>query len=217
MELKAFIQRFKQKYCKMKYSFLILILFVFNLNLQAKETQVIKESITLGAGCFWCVEAIYDQLKGVESVESGYMGGAVKNPSYKEVCSGNTGHAEVVKIVFDPAIISLTEILEVFFQVHDPTTLNRQGADVGTQYRSVVFYESDAQKEIALAVKRQLNIAKVWDNPIVSEISPESVFYKAEDCHQDYYLLNGDKNPYCSMVITPKLEKFKKAFSEKLK
>ena len=166
---------------------------------------------------FWCVEALYDQLKGVQSVESGYMGGSIKNPGYKEVCTGNTGHAEVVKIVFDPKVISLQEILEVFFQVHDPTTLNRQGGDVGTQYRSVIFYESDAQKEIALAVKRQLNIAKVWDNPIVTEISAASVFYKAEDYHQDYYVLNGDNNPYCSRVITPKVEKFKKIFSDKLK
>ena len=145
------------------------------------------------------------------------MGGSIKNPGYKEVCTGNTGHAEVVKIVFDPKVISLQEILEVFFQVHDPTTLNRQGGDVGTQYRSVIFYESDAQKEIALAVKRQLNIAKVWDNPIVTEISAASVFYKAEDYHQDYYVLNGDNNPYCSRVITPKVEKFKKIFSDKLK
>ncbi len=201
----------------MKISSLVALFLVFVMNLQANENQVIKESITLGAGCFWCVEALYDQLKGVQSVESGYMGGSIKNPGYKEVCTGNTGHAEVVKIVFDPKVISLQEILEVFFQVHDPTTLNRQGGDVGTQYRSVIFYESDAQKEIALAVKRQLNIAKVWNNPIVTEISAASVFYKAEDYHQDYYVLNGDKNPYCSRVITPKVEKFKKIFSDKLK
>jgi peptide-methionine (S)-S-oxide reductase len=201
----------------MKISSLVALFLIFVMNLQANENQVIKESITLGAGCFWCVEALYDQLKGVQSVESGYMGGSIKNPGYKEVCTGNTGHAEVVKIVFDPKVISLQEILEVFFQVHDPTTLNRQGGDVGTQYRSVIFYESDAQKEIALAVKRQLNIAKVWDNPIVTEISAASVFYKAEDYHQDYYELNGDKNPYCSRVITPKVEKFKKIFSDKLK
>ena len=201
----------------MKISSLVALFLIFVMNLQANENQVIKESITLGAGCFWCVEALYDQLKGVQSVESGYMGGSIKNPGYKEVCTGNTGHAEVVKIVFDPKVISLQEILEVFFQVHDPTTLNRQGGDVGTLYRSVIFYESDAQKEIALAVKRQLNIAKVWDNPIVTEISAASVFYKAEDYHQDYYVLNGDNNPYCSRVITPKVEKFKKIFSDKLK
>lgn len=201
----------------MKISSLVALFLIFVMNLQANENQVIKESITLGAGCFWCVEALYDQLKGVQSVESGYMGGSIKNPGYKEVCTGNTGHAEVVKIVFDPKVISLQEILEVFFQVHDPTTLNRQGGDVGTQYRSVIFYESDAQKEIALAVKRQLNIAKVWNNPIVTEISAASVFYKAEDYHQDYYVLNGDNNPYCSRVITPKVEKFKKIFSDKLK
>lgn len=201
----------------MKFSNFLLFLFIFSLNLQVKGNQIMKESITLGAGCFWCVEAVFDQLKGVETVTSGYMGGSLKNPSYKEVCTGNTGHAEVIKIEFDPSVISLKEILEVFFQVHDPTTLNRQGGDVGTQYRSAIFYNSNEQKEIALAVKRQLNIAKVWDNPIVTEITEESVFYKAEDYHQDYYELNGNKNPYCSMVITPKVEKFKKAFSDKLK
>lgn len=189
---------------------------LFNLNLEAKEIQAKKSYITLGAGCFWCVEAVYDQLKGVTSVESGYMGGSVKNPSYKEVCTGNTGHAEVVRIEFDPAVITLQEILEVFFQMHDPTTLNRQGADEGTQYRSAIFYESDEQKVIALNVKRQLNIAKVWQNSIVTEISPATTFYKAEAYHQDYYELNRT-NPYCSMVITPKLEKFKKVFSDKLK
>jgi peptide-methionine (S)-S-oxide reductase len=200
----------------MKYSLVLSVFFFFSLSLFGMKQGSENESIVLGAGCFWCVEAIFDQMKGIESVESGYMGGSVKNPEYREVCSGNTGHAEVVKLIFDPELVSLKEILEVFFQVHDPTTLNRQGADVGTQYRSVIFYASDAQKETALAVKRQLTIAKIWKNPIVTEISAAVVFYKAENYHQDYYNLNGD-NPYCSAVITPKIEKFKKVFSDKLK
>jgi peptide-methionine (S)-S-oxide reductase len=175
------------------------------------------ESITLGAGCFWCVEAVYQELQGVVQVESGYMGGSTKNPTYKEVCTGNTGHAEVVRVTYNPAIISLKQILEVFFQVHDPTTLNRQGNDVGTQYRSVIFYDSNEQKELALEVKRALTIARIWPDPIVTEISPSSVFYLAENYHQDYYSLNSDKNPYCSFVITPKMEKFRKTFKELLK
>ena len=175
------------------------------------------ESITLGAGCFWCVEAVYQELQGVVQVESGYMGGSIKNPTYKEVCTGNTGHAEVVRVTYNPAIIGLKQILEVFFQVHDPTTLNRQGNDVGTQYRSVIFYDSNEQKELALEVKRALTIARIWPDPIVTEISPSSVFYLAENYHQDYYSLNSDKNPYCSFVITPKMEKFRKTFKELLK
>ena len=193
---------------------IIVLLSSWTLNAQNEESKV--ETITLGAGCFWCVEAIFEELDGVESVASGYMGGKTENPSYKAVCSGFTGHAEVVQLQYDPARISLEEILEVFFLVHDPTTLNRQGADVGTQYRSVIFYENDAQKETAISIKRNLNTAKVWDKPIVTELTKASKFYVAEDYHQDYYALNGE-NPYCSKVITPKLEKFKKAFSEKLK
>lgn len=192
----------------------VCILFFNSFAMQEKENL---ESITLGAGCFWCVEAVYQELQGVVRVESGYMGGSTKNPTYKEVCTGNTGHAEVVKVTYKPEEISLQQILEVFFQVHDPTTLNRQGNDVGTQYRSVIFYDNNEQKEIALEVKRALSIAKVWDDPIVTEISPSSEFYIAENYHQDYYALNGDKNPYCSFVITPKMEKFRKAFKELLK
>lgn len=187
------------------------------LNIKAMEQNESIETITLGAGCFWCVEAIFQELNGVISAESGYMGGNVDNPTYKAVCGGNTGHAEVVQVKFDNTIISLEEILEVFFQVHDPTTLNRQGADIGTQYRSAIFYESDDQKEISLNVKRQLNIAKVWDDPIVTEITAASKYYKAENYHQDYFAINGDNNPYCTMVIKPKLEKFRKVFEEKLK
>lgn len=201
----------------MKAFFLWLFVCILSFNLLAMQEKEKLESITLGAGCFWCVEAVYQELQGVVQVESGYMGGSTKNPTYKEVCTGNTGHAEVVRVTYNPAIISLKQILEVFFQVHDPTTLNRQGNDVGTQYRSVIFYDSNEQKELALEVKRALSIAKIWTDPIVTEISPLSEFYLAENYHQDYYSLNSDKNPYCSFVITPKMEKFRKTFKELLK
>lgn len=201
----------------MKAFFLSLFVCILSLNLLAMQEKEKLESITLGAGCFWCVEAVYQELQGVVQVESGYMGGSTKNPTYKEVCTGNTGHAEVVRVTYNPAIISLKQILEVFFQVHDPTTLNRQGNDVGTQYRSVIFYDSNEQKELALEVKRALTIARIWPDPIVTEISPSSVFYLAENYHQDYYSLNSDKNSYCSFVITPKMEKFRKTFKELLK
>jgi peptide-methionine (S)-S-oxide reductase len=201
----------------MKAFFLSLFVCILSLNLLAMQEKENLESITLGAGCFWCVEAVYQELQGVVQVESGYMGGSIKNPTYKEVCTGNTGHAEVVRVTYNPAIIGLKQILEVFFQVHDPTTLNRQGNDVGTQYRSVIFYDSNGQKELTLEVKRALTIARIWPDPIVTEISPSSVFYLAENYHQDYYSLNSDKNPYCSFVITPKMEKFRKTFRELLK
>ena len=201
----------------MKSQFFVLIFSIISLNLNAMQEGQNIEKITLGAGCFWCVEAVYQELDGVISATSGYMGGLTKNPSYKEVCSGLTGHAEVIAVEFDNTVISLAEILEVFFQVHNPTTLNRQGNDVGTQYRSAIYYLSNEQKETALKVKRALNIAKVWEDPIVTEISAASKFYVAENYHQDYYSLNGNSNPYCSMVITPKLEKFRKVFKEKLK
>jgi peptide-methionine (S)-S-oxide reductase len=201
----------------MKAFFLWLFVCILSFNLLAMQEKEKLESITLGAGCFWCVEAVYQELQGVVQVESGYMGGSTKNPTYKEVCTGNTGHAEVVRVTYNPAIISLKQILEVFFQVHDPTTLNRQGNDVGTQYRSVIFYDSNEQKELALEVKRALTIARIWPDPIVTEISPLSEFYLAENYHQDYYSLNSDKNPYCSFVITPKMEKFRKTFKELLK
>ncbi|HBP45630.1 MAG TPA: peptide-methionine (S)-S-oxide reductase [Flavobacteriales bacterium] len=171
-------------------------------------------SITLGAGCFWCVEAVYEQLEGVEDVVSGYMGGHIKNPSYREVCTGRTGHAEVVQITFDTSMISLRHILEVFFATHDPTTLNRQGADVGTQYRSVIFYTSENQKSIAQAFLQKAQHA--FDNDIVTELSPVTAFYEAEDYHQAYYELNGQA-PYCRAVIAPKLQKFKKQFTPLLK
>ncbi|MCB9184179.1 MAG: peptide-methionine (S)-S-oxide reductase MsrA [Flavobacteriales bacterium] len=174
------------------------------------------DTITLGAGCFWCVEAVFSELRGVLSVTSGYMGGHVKNPSYKEVCTGSTGHAEVAQLVYDPAVVSIDEILEVFWQTHDPTTLNRQGADVGTQYRSAIFYHTDEQRRIAEAYKQKLDASGAFPAPLVTEITAAGPFYKAEDYHQDYYAQNGSQG-YCQMVIRPKLEKFRKVFADKLK
>lgn len=171
---------------------------------------------TFGNGCFWCTEAIFQQVDGVEKVVSGYAGGKVKNPTYKEVCSGLTGHAEVIQITYDPNRVTYDELLEVFWMTHDPTTLNRQGADVGTQYRSVVFYHTEEQKQLATAYKQKLNASGAFDNPVVTEISPISAYYPAEDYHQNYYNLNGNA-PYCSYVIQPKLDKFKKVFKDKLK
>ncbi len=173
------------------------------------------EQATLGAGCFWCVEAIFQELRGVIKVEAGYAGGQVKHPSYKEVCSGTTGHAEVARIVFDPKVISFGELLEVFWTTHDPTTLNRQGNDVGTQYRSVVFYHSEKQKTTAEQLK--INYAsKLWDKPIVTEIVPVNNYYPAEDYHQNYYTNNPDQG-YCRAIINPKVAKFRKRFKDKLK
>lgn len=173
------------------------------------------ETATFGSGCFWCSEAIFQNVEGVISVESGYSGGKVKNPTYKEVCSGLTGHAEVVRLGFDPTRISYDELLEIFWATHDPTTLNQQGADIGTQYRSVVFYHNDEQRQRAEFFKQRLEDENVFDKPIVTEITPAPEFFKAEGYHQDYYKLNNNA-PYCSFVIRPKLEKFKKAFGEKL-
>jgi peptide-methionine (S)-S-oxide reductase len=180
------------------------------------DKKVTMEKATFGSGCFWCTEAIFQQLKGVVKVESGYMGGKIKNPIYREVCSGLTGHAEVVQVTYDPSVVSFDLLLEAFWQTHDPTTLNRQGADEGTQYRSAVFYHNNEQKELAEAYKQKLNDEKIWPNPIVTEITPATEFYKAEDYHQDYYNLNTSQG-YCQMVITPKVEKFKKVFKDKLK
>ena len=177
-----------------------------------KKTEI----ATLGAGCFWCVETLFQELEGVQTVESGYMGGDVLNPSYKDVCTGETGHAEVCQISFDPDVISFKELLEVFWQIHNPTTLNRQGADVGTQYRSVIFYHSDEQKTIAERLIKKLDESKAWDDPIVTEISAAEKFYIAENYHQDYYNLNKTQ-PYCTFVIKPKQEKFRKVFKSKLK
>ncbi len=172
--------------------------------------QEIK-SLTLGAGCFWCVEAVFQQLEGVKSVISGYMGGHIKNPSYREVCDGTTGHAEVCKIEYDSNILSFEELLKAFWSSHNPTTLNRQGNDSGTQYRSVIFYTNEIERNIATELKDKLNKSGAFDQPIVTEISPAEIFYIAEDYHQNYFNKNEDA-PYCAFVIRPKLEKFKKAF-----
>ncbi len=183
----------------------------------ALEESVSKmETVTLGGGCFWCVEAVYRELKGVVSVEPGYSGGSVANPSYREVCTGETGHAEVVQVVFDPKLISLRDILDVFFSVHDPTTLNRQGPDAGSQYRSVIFYRDDAQKRAALEVMKEISAERLYPNPVVTQLVPFTAFYKAEDYHRDYYALHGSE-PYCRMVIAPKLSKFRQKFAAELK
>lgn len=174
------------------------------------------EIATFGSGCFWCTEAIFERVKGVQKVVSGYSGGTTENPTYKEVCTGNTGHAECTQIYFDPSIVSYDELLEIFWKTHDPTTLNRQGNDVGTQYRSVIFYHNQEQKQKAEYYKKKLQEEKIWDKPIVTEIVEFKKFYPAEDYHQDYY----DNNPnqgYCAFVITPKIEKFEKIFKDKLK
>lgn len=181
-----------------------------------KMEQTKYETVTLGAGCFWCVEAIYNRVNGVISATSGYAGGTVKNPTYKEVCTGETGHAEVVQVVYDPKVIPLAKILEIYFKTHDPTTLNRQGADVGTQYRSVIFYHTEEQKKIALEVKDLLNKSGIWNDPIITIIEPFTNFYKAENYHQDYFE-NNTKQPYCQMVVNPKVEKFEKLFKDYLK
>ncbi|HLJ57409.1 MAG TPA: peptide-methionine (S)-S-oxide reductase MsrA [Chthonomonadaceae bacterium] len=172
------------------------------------------DTITLGGGCFWCVEAAFAELEGVTRVQSGYAGGSVPMPTYRQVCSGNTGHAEVVDVTFDPAVISLADILRVFFTVHDPTTLNRQGADVGTQYRSAIFTRSPEQEEAAKAAIREA--AGHWDAPIVTEVAPLETFYPAEEYHQDYYRQNGDQ-PYCRAVIAPKIDKLRRQYRDRLK
>jgi peptide-methionine (S)-S-oxide reductase len=174
------------------------------------------ELATFGAGCFWCVEAIFQRVDGVEKVVSGYAGGHIENPTYKEVCNGTTGHAEVCQLSYDPNLVSYDELLEIFWKTHDPTTLNRQGNDVGTQYRSVVYYHNDAQKTLAEKYKKELDAAGIFNNPIVTEISPFEILYVAEDYHQNYFNENGSQ-PYCSFVIQPKVDKFRKVFKEKLK
>ncbi len=174
------------------------------------------ETATFGAGCFWCVEAVFQQLEGVQKVVSGYTGGNTVNPNYREVCTGTTGHAEVAQIEFDPNLISFGELLEVFWQTHDPTTLNRQGNDVGTQYRSAIYYHSDTQRIIAEESKTEMDKSGIWDNPIVTEVTAMGVFYPAEDYHQNYFQLNPTQ-PYCQFVIHPKMKKFTKDFKDKLK
>ncbi len=174
------------------------------------------ETATLGGGCFWCVEAIYQDVIGVHKVVSGYMGGAIENPTYHQVCSGTTGHAEVAQIVFDPTVISFAEILFIFWSTHDPTTLNRQGNDVGTQYRSVIFYHNEEQKSIAEQSKAETDASDLWPDSIVTEIAPLTIFYEAEEYHQNYFVENPHQ-PYCIFVINPKVQKFRKSFRNKLR
>ncbi|MCT4665579.1 MAG: peptide-methionine (S)-S-oxide reductase MsrA [Flavobacteriales bacterium] len=200
---------------KILYLIFPLFIYIYPINAQNMENSN-KQTATLGAGCFWCVEAIFSQLKGVSSVESGYSGGTVESPTYKQICEGNTGHAEVVNVHFSADEISFEEILEIFFKTHNPTTLNRQGNDIGTQYRSAIFYHSEQQKKIAQEIIQKLTKAEVFSNPIVTEITPFDTFYVAENYHQDYFKLNGTE-PYCNFVIKPKVEKFQKVFKSKLK
>jgi peptide-methionine (S)-S-oxide reductase len=181
-----------------------------------QTTQNVYETATLGGGCFWCIEAIYSDVKGVSSALSGYAGGHVNNPTYREVCAHTTGHAEVVQIKFDPAVLSYRDVLEIFFSIHDPTTLNRQGADVGDQYRSVIFYHDDEQKRIADETIKQLTEARAFADPIVTQVEPFTQFFPAEDYHQEYFKYNSSQ-PYCRVVIAPKVNKFRKSHSAMLK
>ena len=174
------------------------------------------QTATLAGGCFWCLEAVYDEIKGVHSVESGYAGGHVDNPTYREVCNGTTGHAEIVQVHFDPNVVAYRNLLNVFFAIHDPTTLNRQGADGGTQYRSAIFYHDDEQKKVAEELIKDLNAQKIWDRPIVTEVTKLDKFYMAEDYHQEYFASNPYQ-PYCMAVVAPKVSKFRKHFLEMLK
>ncbi len=202
----------------MKKSFLLLLLISLSITAQnkPKKSNTNLETITLGGGCYWCIEAVFEKLNGVKTVVSGFSGGNKANPSYEEVCTGKTGHAEVVQITFDKTKTNLDEILKVFFTVHDPTTLNRQGADTGTQYRSVIFYNNEAQRKTAQDIINELNQNKVYNSPIVTKVEAFKNFYEAEDYHQDYYEFNKNK-PYCRMVIQQKLEKFEKVFKDRLK
>jgi peptide-methionine (S)-S-oxide reductase len=175
-----------------------------------------REIATLGGGCFWCLEAVFEQLEGVEQVVSGYSGGHVPSPTYRQVCAGTTGHAEVVQITFDPERVSYWEILNIFFTIHDPTTLNRQGADVGPQYRSIILYHDEVQHEIAVQVMAEIEQAGIWDDPLVTEVAPFGVFYQAEEYHQEYYRRNPYQS-YCRVVVAPKVAKFRQNYFEKLK
>jgi peptide-methionine (S)-S-oxide reductase len=175
-----------------------------------------KEVATLGGGCFWCTEAVFNMVKGVETIEPGYSGGSIPNPTYEQVSTGSTGHAEVAQITFDPSVISFREILEIFFATHDPTTLNRQGPDIGTQYRSVIFYHNNEQKAAAEKITAELDKERIWDKPIVTKLEPFKAFYKAEDYHKDYYKRHQNE-PYCRIIITPKIIKLQQRFITKLK
>lgn len=211
--------------CALQTSFMLMIALVscaqqkpkksVKIDDSTKKNTVKTEKITLGNGCFWCTEAVFQQIKGVIEVVSGYSGGHVANPTYEQVCEKNTGHAEVLQVEFDPMVISVDELLEIFWQTHDPTTLNRQGNDVGPQYRSVIFFHNELQKERAEFYKKKLDESGAYEAPIVTAIEPYTNFYKAEDYHQNYYNRNGNQ-PYCYFVIRPKLEKFEKVFKDKL-
>jgi len=201
-----------------KLPIILFLILITNLSFaQINMNDNIKyDTATFGTGCFWCSEAIFDRVKGVVSATPGYSGGTMPNPDYEMVCSGTSGYAEVVQVVYQPEIITYGELLEIFWQTHNPTTMNRQGADVGTQYRSVIFYHNAEQKKQAEYFKKKLEDSKIWDEPIVTEISPYTNFYKAESYHIDYYK-NNPSNSYCNFVITPKIEKFEKVFSDKIK
>ena len=199
--------------------FLGLVILALTLQVNAQKRKNMNNELaiaTFGNGCFWCTEAIFQQLKGVESVYPGYTGGSIKNPSYREVCTGTTGHAEAIQIKYDPSVISYRELLDIFFYTHDPTTLNRQGNDVGTQYRSAIFYHNDDQKAAAEEIISQLTAEKVYDDPIVTEVTAMDVFYMAEDYHKNYYQNNKNQG-YCRAVINPKLDKFMKKYGSKTK
>ncbi len=187
-----------------------------NMGDQNESAQPAISKATFGAGCFWCTEAVFQRIKGVVRVTSGYSGGNVDNPTYREICSGTTGHAEVVQVEFDPSKVGYEDLLRVFWKTHDPTTLNRQGADTGTQYRSVIYYHNEAQRQLAEEYKAELMKAEVYAKPIVTEISPAQRFFKAEEYHQDYYNANGSA-PYCQLVIAPKIDKLEKFFKDQLK
>ena len=188
----------------------------FSLARRSNRMNTNLQTATLAGGCFWCLEAVYDEVKGVQGVESGYTGGHVDNPSYRAVCNGDTGHAEVIQVHFDPNVVSYRDLLNAFFAIHDPTTLNRQGADVGTQYRSAIFYHDDEQKKTAEELIKDLNAQQIWDRPIVTEVAPLDKFYMAEDYHQEYFARNPYQ-PYCMAVVSPKVSKFRKHFIEMLK
>ncbi|MCI0461158.1 MAG: peptide-methionine (S)-S-oxide reductase MsrA [Gemmataceae bacterium] len=181
-----------------------------------QASSQVREAATLGGGCFWCLEAVFEGLRGVDKVVSGYSGGSLPNPTYRQVCSGSTGHAEVVQATFDPAVVSYRDVLEVFFAIHDPTTLNRQGADVGTQYRSVIFYHSPEQKRVAEEVIAELTASGAWPNPIVTQVEPLEKFYPAEDYHQGYFRNNPGQG-YCQVVVAPKVAKFRKHFADRVR
>ena len=196
-------------------TFILIISLLFTMNFQPDQNKT-SQIITVGGGCFWCTEAIFKELRGVIKVVPGYSGGNVKNPSYREVCTGSTGHAEVIQITYNPELITISEILEVFFMTHDPTTLNRQGPDTGTQYRSAIFYHSEEQKKAAENIIKQYETEKIFEMPVVTEITPFKAFYPAENYHHDYFEQNK-RQPYCQFVISPKIEKFKEKYKDRLK